>query len=88
MDGKEKGRKNLYFWCGKKKEGKGREKNCILVQEGNGKDEMSFPSVRMKWEGIDKFFSEKEGKRKEKIGKSVRNFPKTGKKLVTIENFV
>ena len=51
LDGKEKGSKNLYFWCGKKKEGKGREKNCILVQEGNGKDEMSFPSVGRKWEG-------------------------------------
>ena len=24
---------------------KGKEKNCILVQDGNGKDEMSFPSV-------------------------------------------
>ena len=62
---------------------KRKEKNCILVQEGNGQDEMSFPSVGRKWEGniefflmggkwegINKFFfSEKEGKRKEKIGK-------------------
>ena len=32
-------------------EGKGREKNCILVREGNGKDKMSFPSVGRKWEG-------------------------------------
>ena len=51
LDGKEKGRKILYFWCGKEKEGKGRGKNCILVQEGNGKDEMSFPRVGRKWEG-------------------------------------
>ena len=38
----------LYFlvW-----EGKGRKKNCISVREGNGKDEMSFPSVGRKWEG-------------------------------------
>ena len=41
-----------------------------------------------KWEGINKFFSEKEGKRKEKIGKSVRNLPKMGQKLVKIQNFV
>ena len=43
-----------------------------------------------KWDGIKKlkFFSEKEGKRKEKIGKSVRNLPKTGQKLVKIQNFV
>ena len=50
-NGKEKDGKKLYFWCGKKKEGKGRGKKCILVQEGNGKDEMSFPSVGRKWEG-------------------------------------
>ena len=48
---KEKGKKYLYFWRGKKNEGKGRGKNCILVQEGNGKDERSFPSVGRKWEG-------------------------------------
>ena len=72
-----------------------------MVREGNGKDKMSFPSVGRKWEGniefflmggklerINKFFSEKEGKRKEKIGKSVRNLPKTGQKWVKILNFV
>ena len=69
--GKEMGRKFsfLFGWEGKGKEKfvflvweeKGRkrkEKNCILVQEGNGKDEMSFPSVGRKWEGnIDFFFN-------------------------------
>ena len=57
--------------------------------EGNGKEILKF----FEWEANGKelksfFFSEKAGKRKEKIGKSVRNLPKTGKKLVKIQNFV
>ena len=43
-----------------------------------------------KWEGINRSFSEKEGKRKEKIWKSVQNLPKigqNGQQLVKIKIF-
>ena len=47
--------------------------------EGNGKEILNF----FEWEANEKefisFSSEKEGKRKENIGKSVRNLPKIGK---------
>ena len=49
--------KNCIFGLGRK--GKEKEgKKCILVQEGNGKDKMSFPSVGRKWEGnIENFWN-------------------------------
>ena len=60
----------------------------------NGKEFKSFPSVRRKWEGnIEKFWNGREmgrknklfwrgkEKRKEKIGKSVRNLSKMGQKM-------
>lgn len=60
----------------------------------NGKEFKSFPSVGRKWEGnIEKFWNGREmgrknklflrgkEKRKEKIGKSVRNLSKMGQKM-------
>ena len=56
--------------------------------EGNGKEILKFFEWEANGKELISFFSEKEGKRKEKIGKSVRNLPKTGQKLVKIQNFV
>ena len=60
-----------------------------MVQEGNGKDEMSFPSVGRKWKEILKFFEweangkelisffqRKKEKGRKKLGKVLKIFPK------------
>ena len=56
--------------------------------EGNGKEILNFFEWEANGKELISIFLEKEGKRKEKIGKSVRNLPKTGQKLVKIKTFV